>query len=201
MAKSKVELINCSVLYGKNEVFNDINLKLNSAEVYVIVGPNGAGKTTLLKVIVGLKSITSGNVVSDYKRFGYTPEKFTLPYLCSATEFLSDLAISCDALITAAKLNKELREFNLPNIKTFRMSKGMKQKLALIQSYILDQDLIILDEPLNGLDQESVDMLFNKIETLKRRGATIVIVTHLQDSFKKLKPNTLRVLKGDIRIE
>jgi ABC-2 type transport system ATP-binding protein len=154
--------------YGDIVALNKVNLKVNTGEVFVLLGPNGAGKTTLLKIIVGILKPTNGFVKldgydivqspEDAKRIiGYLPENPSLYTGLTVTEFLQFVgkirSVPDDQL--DARIRESLGTFDIKEKKdelVGSLSKGTKQKVALIASSLHDSHFLVLDEPLNVLD-------------------------------------------------
>ncbi len=192
MGTTLIELSNVDVKYKNEVVLESVSLSIDTGKFYVLVGENGAGKSTLLKVMMGLKNHINGTIRRNFSQFGYLPEKVDLPSYIKASEFLNDMILLKNTK-TKFNITTELKYFDLKNIRYNSMSKGMKQKLAIIQSYIADQELIILDEPLNGLDHNSKELLVDKMEQLVKNGKTIIIVTHFFEIFSKLNPKLIKI--------
>ncbi len=199
MAEHLIELDNVDIFYKKYQVLKNVSLKIKKEKLYVLTGENGAGKSTLLKVMMGMKKPNTGTVTRNFNQFGFLPEKVDLPAYVKASEFLEDM-IELKNNKTKYNVEKELAYFRLKDIRYNSMSKGMKQKLAIIQSYIADQDLVILDEPLNGLDLESKELLIRKIEELNKFGKTVIIVTHFYEIFSTLSPVIVKLQDKSVEL-
>ncbi len=200
MGKSLIEFSHVCIDYADYQVLSNVSFKIDIGKLYVLTGENGAGKSTLLKVIMGMKTPTKGSVTRKFKQFGFLPEKVDLPSYVKASEFLEDM-ISLKNTKTSYRVKNELEYFKLKNVRYNSMSKGMKQKLAIIQSYIADQELVILDEPLNGLDLDSKELLVNKISELNDNGKTVIVVTHFYEIFAKLHPIIIKLHDKSVTYE
>src|SRR3989449_3107577 len=186
---------------GKTAV-EGISLSVRAAEVFGLIGPNGAGKTTTLKIVVGLLKPDAGRVVVDghdiladpyaYKSsIGYLPESTTLPDYLSGIEFLTFVGrlreIPGDIL--EARIAELLRQLDLEAPKRdliVTYSKGMRQKLAFAASVIHNPKLLILDEPLIGVDPAGQHAIKEEARAITRRDGSVVVSTHMLDTAEKL---------------
>ncbi|HHU56621.1 MAG TPA: ATP-binding cassette domain-containing protein, partial [Acholeplasmataceae bacterium] len=134
---------------------------------YLLLGENGSGKSTLIKLILSLVKPTSGSVIVNTKKIAYAPEHISLPSLCTISTFLNNLCIIKN-ISNRSIVTKLIALWNLdPNKKINSLSKGMKQKVNIIQALIDDADLYIFDEALNGLDKEMQKQFMDYIKKLK----------------------------------
>ncbi len=164
------------------------NLIIEAHDFIVISGENGKGKTTLLELILGFKRPDLGFVNKKKLKIGYLPEVMMLPPLIKVSEYLETLA-----KVKKDRLSEELIHlFDIPLFKyIYQLSKGNQQKLAIISTFIGKPDLIVLDEPLTGLDQTSMLDLKAFLKKKKESGLSILISTHNPDLFKDLANKTL----------
>lgn len=200
--------------YGENEVLKGINLKVNPGQIIGYIGPNGAGKSTTVKILLGIIEDYSGNVeifgnniakdkVSYKKRIGYVPEVGEIYESLTAFEYLTFLGevygMGLEVVDKKAKTLMELFgiEDNYNN-KISSYSKGMKQKLLIIASLIHNPDILFLDEPLSGLDANSV-MIFKEIlSQLAQKGKTIFYCSHIMEVVEKISDRILLIDDGVI---
>lgn len=196
---------------GKTEVLKNINLTLQSPKIYGLQGKNASGKTMLLRAISGLIFPTEGRVIVDQKEIGKevdfpenmgilieTPE-FIHGY--SAFENLKALAL-IDKKATDADIRETLCKLGLDpdSKKKFRQfSLGMKEKLGIAAALMEKPKLILLDEPTNALDEESVKKLSTLLQTYKRQGALIVIASHDKEEMQMLCDEIIQVENGKIK--
>lgn len=166
--------------YGKKPVLRGINWTLEAGQVYGLVGVNGAGKTTLFRCIAGLESF-GGSLQSSLK-----PLKNSLGWLPTHPIFLSRLTgaeylrLCCRARGLAIPDLVTQNIFDLPlNDYAEHYSTGMKKKLAVLGLLLQQNQLLLLDEPFNGLDLQSNTVLLDIIATLKAQGKTIVLTSHI----------------------
>ena len=178
--------------YGGRLVLRNVSFSLQRGRVYGILGPNGAGKSTCLHAIAGLIEADTGSVLiageanalaSSRSRLGFAPDDLPLPGALTGHEFLrlhdrirgSDDAARSTELAAAFDLDQALdRQID-------EYSHGMRRKLQIIAAVMHRPLLTILDEPLRGLDPDSVAVLRHLIATLTSSGRTVLIATHDMD--------------------
>lgn len=175
-----------TVRYDNNIVLRDLSMQFESSGIYGIVGVNGAGKTTLLRTIYGLKEAKSGEIVYDKN----SKEK-AIAFLETANYFYPKISgYEYLRLINSTKTNTiELYNslFNLPLNKLIdHYSTGMKKKLAFLGVLFLQRSIIMLDEPFNGIDLESYEIMKRIILELKNQGKLILITSHILESLTNL---------------
>ena len=172
-----IELINVNKSY-LNKTFN---LTIKEDEKLLIVGSNGSGKSTLVKLIAKYLKPSSGCIKINNNKIYYLEEHIKMPNNLKAIEYIKLIAS-----IKKTTINYSLNTlFNIPLDKyIFELSKGNKQKLALFVTLLSNDGIVILDEPLNGLDKEMISKFINYLIDLKH---TIIIVTHYPDDYLKLK--------------
>lgn len=184
--------------YGKKEVVRSLNLQLEEGEIYGFLGNNGAGKTTTMKMIVGLTPITSGQInmfgepqcISKHlKRVGTTIEAPGFYGSLTAEEnlwvFMRLHGLTNKKIIDELLLMGGLKEVRHQKVKTFSM--GMKQRLAIVRALMHDPDLLILDEPINGLDPNGILETRELLLRLKaEKGVTMMISSHILAEVEQL---------------
>ncbi|UTY40237.1 ABC transporter ATP-binding protein [Allocoprobacillus halotolerans] len=167
--------------FHQNLVLKDVYLSIEEGSLIRMSGPNGCGKSTLLKIAVGLMKSDAGEVVyEDKHHIGALIENPC--FIENETglynlKFLYNLKNRYDDQKVRALLKKFLLDPNL-KIPVKKYSVGMKQKLGIIQAIMEDQNVIYLDEPTRGLDEESVKFFYQLIDDLHRQGKTIIICSH-----------------------
>ncbi|THB69863.1 MAG: ABC transporter ATP-binding protein [Desulfovibrio sp.] len=172
-----------SKIFGARLVFKNVSLDIDAGTVLLVAGPNGAGKSTLLKVMAGLARPTSGsvNLALDKAKLGFLGHTtFIYPDLSAVENLrfwagLHGLPVSRDTLMEALR-RMELAPFAGERAGTF--SRGMSQRLSLARVFLLQPQLILLDEPGTGLDIKSMAILKREIEAAKERSASLVWVSH-----------------------
>ena len=191
-----IEIKDLTKDYGNERGIFDINLIINKGEMIGFVGTNGSGKTTTIRSILGFIKPTKGEVYVNgmeswknqdkiAKLVGYVPGEIAFPDLKTGVNFLKSQAEykGITDLSYADSLIKELQLDPKANLK--RMSKGMKQKTALVAALMADSPIIILDEPTTGLDPLMRDVFVNLIKAEKARGATIIMSNHMFDELEE----------------
>ena len=205
-----LEVKNVTKRYGKNVACNDVSFTLEPGTLTVLLGPNGAGKSTIIKSIIGfLKydgSITVNGMVNKSvqarKILGYIPEMPSLYPSLTVIEHMEFIARAYKLTDYKDRINMLLERFELDDKrKKFgdELSKGMQQKLNLCLGLLPDPDIILLDEPLLGLDPHAIKELKNYIEEMRKAGKTMLISTHIIDSVDMLWDRTIIMQGGSIK--
>jgi len=177
----------------KKEALSDLSLTIEANEIFGYVGPNGAGKTTTIKILVGLMQPTSGKAtvlgkdiadVESRRQIGYMPENPYFYEYLTTEESLHFYGKLCGMSRSERRTRvPEMIEYmNIPEIAKMRVgafSKGMRQRLGLAQAIIHDPEVVILDEPLHGLDPVGRRQLRERIVSLKDAGKTVFFSSHI----------------------
>lgn len=178
-----INLHDLHIRYGKNHVIKGLNLKIMRHTVHGLVGLNGAGKTTLLNAIYGLKKMTKGEITCKSaavrkKQIAYLEtDNFFYPRI-TGMEYLRLFRTSNPAF----DIGKWNELFELPLNKLIESySNGMKKKLAIMGVLTLDREILMLDEPFNGLDLETVQKL-KRLLTQMKSSRTILVTSHILES-------------------
>lgn len=200
--------------YGKKLVIDDINISIKSGQIFALVGLNGQGKTSLIKSILDLCSIDSGTikifdiVASNHlarSDISYLPEKFSPAKDVKAIEFLKfnqKLSSKKDLDIDIVKkLCQQLAlDYDALNKKITSYSKGMVQKLGLVASFMSDSKLLILDEPMSGLDPLArVNLRRVMQEYVANKNRTIIFTSHILSDIEKICQDVAILHNGKIR--
>jgi ABC-2 type transport system ATP-binding protein len=177
----------------KIEALRGIDIEVAQGEIVGILGPNGAGKTTLLKILLGIVSPTSGSAtlmgrpigeVEARRKLGYLPENHRFPPYLTARQTLGIYG-------RLSHLSADYRAKHIPllveqaglaswiDVRVGKFSKGMMQRLGLAQALLNDPDILILDEPTDGVDPVGRREIRDRLRNLKARGKTILINSHL----------------------
>lgn len=185
-----IELKHLTKDYGEGKGIFDIELTIKKGEMIGFVGTNGSGKTTTIRNMLGFVKPTSGKVYVNgleswknaseiAKSVGYVPGEIAFPDLATGTEFLKCQAdfLGLKDMTYANYLIEKLQLDPRANLK--RMSKGMKQKTALVAALMNNPDIIILDEPTTGLDPLMRDAFMEIIKDEHKRGKTIFMSSHM----------------------
>ena len=198
---SVIEIKNLTKDYGSNQGIFDINLNIEKGEMIGFVGTNGSGKTTTIRNIMGFIKPTSGEVLVNNKSswehaseivkdIGYVPGEIAFPDLKTGIDFLKCQAefLNMKNMDYANELIERLQLDPHANLK--RMSKGMKQKTALVAALMNDAPIIILDEPTTGLDPLMRVTFLDIIKEEHKKGKTIFMSSHM---FEELETTCDRV--------
>jgi ABC-2 type transport system ATP-binding protein len=189
-----------------------VSFDVPAGSAFALLGPNRAGKTTLIKLLLSLSRPTAGTVTrlgkpvrdrSTLGRVGYMHENHAFPRYLSAAEVLHfyggltgvpapQLAGKAAALLDRVGLSDRARE------PISRYSKGMVQRLGLAQALVADPDLLILDEPTEGLDLFGRQLLRDVVADLKRAGKTVVLVTHVLSEVEELCDEAAVLVAGGL---
>lgn len=206
---SLIEIKNLTKDYGNNQGIFNINLNIEKGEMVGFVGTNGSGKTTTIRNIMGFIKPTSGEVkvngLSSYehaseisKLIGYVPGEIAFPDLPTGIDFLKCQAefLNLKNMDYANELIERLQLDPRANLK--KMSKGMKQKTALVAALMNDAPIIILDEPTTGLDPLMRDTFLDIIKNEHSKGKTIFMSSHMFEELETTCDKVALISDGHI---
>ena len=183
----------------KAPILRDINLEFTGGKVYGLRGKNGSGKTMLMRAICGLITPDSGIIDIDGKILG---KDISFPESIGVLGFKNlKVLASIQNRIGDEQIRKALEDIGLdPDDKrTYRKySLGMKQKLGIAAAVMENPDIIILDEPINALDEVSVEKVHDILEEQKKRGAVIIIACHDKEELDQLSDEIIEISDGRI---
>ncbi|SLK41676.1 multidrug ABC transporter ATPase [Mycobacteroides abscessus subsp. abscessus] len=203
--------------YGAKEVLKGVDLHVYRGEIIGYIGPNGAGKSTTVKIILGIEGNYYGEVMLfgknikedsiEYKRkIGYVPEIAEVYDNLTAYEYLTFIGqlygMSVDFVDHKAKRLMEL--FGIGEVYHSRISsysKGMRQKLLIISSVLHNPDILFLDEPINGLDANSVMVFKEILAQFASSGKTIFYSSHIMDVVEKISSRIILLNDGKIVVD
>ncbi|SDT53186.1 ABC-2 type transport system ATP-binding protein [Paenibacillaceae bacterium GAS479] len=187
---SYIEIKNLTKDYGDGKGVFNLDLTIEKGEVFGFVGTNGAGKTTTIRHMMGFLKPQSGSVTINglngwtdsaqlKRRIGYIPGEIAFPDAPTGTEFLSRQAelLGLTDMSYAERVINQLQLDPTANLK--RMSKGMKQKTAIVAAFMADPDILILDEPTTGLDPLMRAQFVDILNEQKKKGTTIFMSSHM----------------------
>jgi len=198
--------------YQGNPLFADVDLTIQKGDIVGITGPNGSGKSVLFKMICGFIHPDAGTITVRNEQLGPTrrfPENVGViidrpGYIAhkSGFENLKQLAairkVITDADIEQAMRTVGLQPGNRQRVKQYSL--GMKQKLAIAQAIMEQQDILILDEAFNALDHESVLRLRELLLSFKKEGKTIILTSHNQQDIDALCDSVYRINQGRLEV-
>jgi ABC-2 type transport system ATP-binding protein len=212
--KPIIQIKNLTKSYGSAPVLKNISIDIEPGQVIGYIGPNGAGKSTTVKILAGLLSDFSGDVfvkgidirkdpVAVKSIIGFVPELAELYDALTAHEFLSLMGslYNLPEKATDERADRMLDAFGLLSYRDQRIdtfSKGMKQKVLIISGLLHNPEILILDEPLSGLDANSVIIVKELINTLAKNGKTVFYCSHMMDVVEKVSNRIILVDKGEI---
>ncbi len=194
--------------YGKVHAVNNVSLDIHKGNVYGILGPNGSGKSTTLGIVLNVVNKTSG----EYSWFGGTQETHQAlkkvgaiierpnfyPYMTAK----ENLELVCKIKgINYSKIDEKLEIVGLTDRKDSKFktySLGMKQRLAIASALLNDPEILILDEPTNGLDPQGIIQVRDIIRFIASQGTTILLASHLLDEVEKVCSHVLVLRFGEI---
>ncbi|WP_273476482.1 ABC transporter ATP-binding protein [Methanobrevibacter woesei] len=186
--------------FDKDNVLNGITVNIPKGSICGLVGPNGAGKTTLLRIIASLQKPNSGQVNVNTDVFSALIEQPALFYELNAVDNINQQLIlyglekECDPMDFLKYVG--LEDTKKKKVKNFSL--GMKQKLAIAMMLVGNPELIILDEPMNGLDPQGIINLRNLILKLNNDGVTFLISSHLLYELEKIATDFIFINHGEI---
>lgn len=204
-----LQIIDLTKKFGEQTALNNINLNIKKNEIVGLLGPNGAGKSTLMKSITGVLKIETGQIlfqgrdisqspIESKKNIGFLPENNPLYQDMFVKEYLNFVAnihkISSkrvDEVIELVGITPEKSK------KISQLSKGYKQRVGLAQAIIHQPDLLILDEPTNGLDPNQIIEIRNLIKEISHE-KTIILSTHIMQEVEALCSRVILIHKGRI---
>jgi ABC-2 type transport system ATP-binding protein len=213
-AQPIIQIRDLSKSYGEKTVLKHLTLDIFPGQVIGYIGPNGAGKSTTVKILTGLIPDFNGEVIinglnmadnpQEIKRLiGYVPENAEIYEVLTPMEYLDFIGklYNMEEAVVTERAQKLLGAFGLSSNLNERMdtfSKGMKQKVLLISGIIHNPQIIVLDEPLSGLDANAVITVKELIVRLSQEGKTIFYCSHMMDVVEKVSDRILLINKGEI---
>ena len=208
----KIEICKLSKIIDKNIILNDVNMNLESGNIYGFVGRNGSGKTMLLKMICGFVNPSSGNIsIDDESIFQKNYFNNNIRALIEKPKFIDSLSgfdnlkllVNINNTIDDNTINYWLDKIGLLDEKNKLYSKyslGMKQKLGIIQVLMENPPIMIFDEPLNGIDEKSANIVRDILLKEKENGKLILISTHIKEDIETLCNVIYKFDNGNVQL-
>ena len=208
-----IQLTNISKTFGKQTVLQPLTMGFEEGMIHGIIGRNGSGKTVLMKMILGILQPTTGTVIVGDKRIGKDvdfPESAGaisetiefIPYM-SAYQNLADIA-AMRGNLSKTQIKEVLEMVGLGNVGRKHVSKfsmGMRQRLAIAQAVMESPKILILDEPMNGMDEKGVEEMRRLILARKAAGTTIILSSHNIEDIRILCDQVYRIDAGVVMRE
>lgn len=203
-----ISVENVSLTIGPTHILRDVSIQFEKGLIHGIVGRNGSGKTMLMKCICGFIRPTTGRIFVDGRQVGrdvdFPPDLGLLietPGFVPYYSGLKNLALlaAINRRVSKEQLNACMEQLGLGDAKDKRVSKysmGMRQRLGIAQAIMEDPKLLILDEPLNGLDEQGVQDIRALLLDLKRKGKTILLSSHNGEDIDLLCDSVCRMAGG-----
>ena len=204
-----LQIINLTKKFGTQTALNQINVEIGKSEIIGLLGPNGAGKSTLMKSIVGALKIDEGQIIFNgdditlndiaaKKNMGFLPENNPLyaeMYVKEYLQFVADIH-----QIPKTRIAEVIELVGITPEKTKKisqLSKGYRQRVGLAQAILHSPDLLILDEPTNGLDPNQIIEIRNVIREIGRE-KTVILSTHIMQEVEALCSRVILIHQGNI---
>jgi len=206
----KIEVKNVTKKFKDNVILENVNLGFESGKIYGLIGRNGSGKSIFLKILCGFYEPSNGQILYDgediIKEEKYPPSTRAL---IEKPNFIPDLTGKQNLLLLASiqniigekEIDESMKILGLTpndNKKYYKYSLGMKQKLGIAQVLMENPNVIILDEPFNGLDDDSVTSLRKILLKEKKKGKIIILATHIKEDIEQLCDIVYKINDGKI---
>jgi ABC-2 type transport system ATP-binding protein len=210
-----IEFDHVTRTYGAKTAVSDLSLAIPRGELFALLGPNGAGKTTTIRMLVGLLHPSRGavrvcghDVVKDpraaHLHLGYVPDEPTLYDKLTGREFLWFIAdmFGMPRRLATTSIDREIEHFELGEFAddlAESYSLGMKQRLVFAASLLHDPDVLVLDEPMVGLDPRSVRIVKDLLAARTREGMTVFMSTHTLAMAEEMADRVGIMVRGRLR--
>jgi len=212
-----IKTISLGKSFNKKWVLKDLNLNIKRGEFYCLLGPNGAGKTTTLKLLTGLLKPAQGkiyiggiDIIANYleakKRIGFIPDTPFIYENLTAKEFLTFIGniFGVQKKILEERINYYLNIFGLTEYEDHLLreySHGMRQKIVYISSFIHNPEVLLVDEPLVGLDPSAIHLIKKMLKEEVNKGLTVLMCTHILSIAEELADRIGILTKGSLIAE
>lgn len=205
MSSESLIFKNMDLGYHKdNPILNDINFSIDKGSYCAVIGSNGSGKSTLLKLIAGLLKPLKGSFTHKFKRVAYLPQNcnFNRDFPISVSDILKmgryiykDLKYDHQTLLNALL---DVKLAISPNCPIKNLSGGQFQRVLFARILLLNPDLLLLDEPFNGIDEETIIDIADLLANLHAKGKTILLAVHDYNFVNSYVPSIIDVKSGKI---
>ncbi len=206
MSETILELKNLTKSFGRTKAVTDLSFKIEKGHVYGILGPNGSGKSTTLGMVLNVINVTSGTFEWFSGQMQTHDALKKVGAIIESPNFYPNMS-ALDNLKLVCKI-KEISEDNIENVlhtvelfdrqhdhfKTYSL--GMKQRLAIASALLNNPEILILDEPTNGLDPKGIHQIREIIKKIAENGTTILLASHLLDEVEKICTHVVVIRKG-----
>jgi len=209
MEKHIITVRNFSKQFGDNQVVTNLDFEVNKGEVFAFLGANGSGKTTTIRCLLGILEATNGSLLIQGKQYGpemsdlvgYLPEErglYTSESVIDTMTYLGELkGMTTEAARSWSRgYLEQVGLSDKAKSKIKKLSSGQQQKIQLGITIINDPKLLILDEPTKGLDPMNRTLLMDILLDLKKKGSTIVFITHQMEEVEKIADRLLMIKDG-----
>lgn len=188
-----IKVININKSFKDQQVLNNVNFTFPSGKITCIMGASGIGKTTLAYILMGLLKADSGEV--DGLQGKKVSAVFQEDRLIEHWDGVKNIMLVCEPNITKEKVHDNLKEIGLTDYKgksVKDLSGGMRRRVAVVRAILSDYDVLIMDEPFKGLDEELKKRVINYIKE-KTKGKTVLIITHEKEEVALLDANVITI--------
>ena len=212
MTQIAIDVRNLFKAYKRQKVLNGVNLQVKKGEYFGLVGMNGAGKTTLIKSLLDFCQVDRGCMdifgnphtnTASRERLAFLPERFTPPYYLTGREFLRYMGSLHGIRYRRGDVERIFRHLDLDSAALSRSvrsySKGMAQKLGLATCFLSTRDLMVLDEPMSGLDPKARALLKRHLLDTREEGKTLFFSTHMLNDVDILCDRLAILHQGEVR--
>jgi Cu-processing system ATP-binding protein len=204
-----ISLEQVSKKFGKLKALDAVSLEMKAGKSYALIGPNGSGKTTLIKSILGMVVPTSGDILFDGKsilndwkyrdkigympQIGHYPENMRIGQLIDMMKNIRQTEAMDEELIDSFKLYK------IYDKRMHALSGGTRQKVSAALAFLFNAPVLILDEPTAGLDPVSVEMLKEKIISVKHAGKLLLVSSHILSDLDEISTEVVYIFEGKVQ--
>ncbi|MFK7803792.1 MAG: ABC transporter ATP-binding protein [Anaerolineae bacterium] len=201
-----LQIQNLTRHFNSFKVLNNVSLNLNRGEILGVLGPNGAGKTTLFRVLTGLLPQDSGTIRPTGEKWptiGFKPERLHFPEKMAVRQYLSMMAAMSGfgSNEVPAAVQQSLQLVGMVSASSHKIkqcSKGMRQRIGLAQALLGNPDILVLDEPGDGLDPMGQQEIQSILRMLREQGKTIIMSSHRLNEVKAICTNIAIMSHGQI---